>query len=189
MYIDSASDEELMELVAADNMQAFEALYGRYARRMQGFFFRMLNYDLSKAEDFTQELFLRVYERRLHFERGHTFSSWAFSMAYNLCKNEYRHKEVVEAHKTELNTSPVPSVEPEYELYHDRLVFDMKLKENLKKLPPEQMAVFALRYEEELPVAEIARILSCPEGTVKSRLHYVLKFLAQAMAVYNLKNE
>ena len=188
MEIDSASDEELMRLVTRDDIRAFEELYTRYARRLQGFFFRMLGYDTAKAEDFTQELFLKVYEQRLHFEHSRTFSSWVFAMAYNLCKNEYRHKEVVEAHEAELNASPAPSVEPEYELYHDRLVFDMKLKENLRKLTSEQIVVFALRYEEEFSIPEIARILSCPEGTVKSRLHYVLKFLSQAMAVYNLKN-
>ncbi len=188
MYINSASDEELMRLVASDDMRAFEELYARYARRLQGFFLRMLGYDMNKAEDFTQELFLKVYEHRLRFDEGSTFSSWAFAIAYNLCKNEYRHKEVVETHEAEVCALPLPVVEPEYELHHDRMVFDMKLKENLRKLSPEQMAVFALRYEEELPVAEIARILSCPEGTVKSRLHAVLRFLSQAMAVYNLKN-
>jgi len=97
------TDEELMRRVSRNDTTAFEEIYTRYAKRMQGFFIRMLGYDIAKAEDFTQELFLKVYESRSAYEEGRTFSSWAFSMAYNLCKNEYRHREVVETHELELN--------------------------------------------------------------------------------------
>ena len=95
------TDEQLMQLIGQGNQEAFRQLYERHARRLQGFFLRMLAYDEEKAKDFTQELFIKVYEQSPRFNEGKSpFTTWLYSMAYNLCKNEYRHQEVVEAYKT-----------------------------------------------------------------------------------------
>ncbi len=179
------TDEELMRWVSRNNAKAFEELYTRYARRIQGFFIRMLGYDIAKAEDFTQELFLKVYESRGAYEEGRTFSSWAFSMAYNLCKNEYRHQEVVENHEQELIYNSDATEEPTFEKIYDQAVFENQLSISLSKLSGDQLAAFTLRYNEELSVQEIARVLNCPEGTVKSRLHYALRSLSQSLSMYN----
>lgn len=81
------TDEQLMErFVFRDNEKAFEELYCRYAPRFKGFFIRMLSADGALADDFLQELFLRIYEARGSYQHGKQFSTWAFSMAYNLCK-------------------------------------------------------------------------------------------------------
>ena len=59
------TDEQLMErFVFRDNEKAFEELYCRYATRFKGFFIRMLSADGALADDFLQELFLRIYEAR-----------------------------------------------------------------------------------------------------------------------------
>lgn len=179
------TDEELMKRVSRNDTRAFEVLYTRYARRLQGFFIRMLGFDIPKAEDFTQELFLKIYEGRNAYEEGRSFSSWAFSMAYNLCKNEYRHREVVENHEAELLNSSDATEEPAFEHMYDQSVFENQLSLSLARLSGDQLAVFTLRYNEELSVPEIARILDCPEGTVKSRLHYALRTLSQSLSMYN----
>ena len=54
----------------------------------------------------------------------------------------------------------------------------------LDKLPPEQRVLFALRYEEELTVPQLAEVMGIPEGTVKSRLHYLLQYLRKKLKVY-----
>ena len=74
---------------------------------------------------------------------------------------------------------------PEFEAVHDRQVFDRQLKKALAGLTDEQRAAYTLRYEEELPVQEIAQVLCCPEGTVKSRLYYTLKVLQRSLSDYN----
>lgn len=179
------TDEELMRRVSRNDTDAFEEIYTRYANRMQGFFIRMLGYDIAKAEDFTQELFLKVYESRSAYEEGRIFSSWAFSIAYNLCKNEYRHREIVEIHELEQNYDSDTTEEPAFEKMYDRAVFENQLSISLTKLSADQLAAFTLRYNEELSVSEISRILDCPEGTVKSRLHYALRTLSQSLSMYN----
>ena len=71
---------------------------------------------------------------------------------------------------------------------HDRRIFNEQLKKVLASLTSEQRAAYTLRYEEELSVREIAQILHCPEGTVKSRLYYTLKILQRSLSNYNPKN-
>ena len=63
-------------------------------------------------------------------------------------------------------------------------MFDRELSALLDKLPPEQRVLFALRYEEELTVPQLAEVMGIPEGTVKSRLHYLLQYLRKKLKVY-----
>lgn len=56
----------------------------------------MMSGDVALADDFLQELFLRIYEARSSYQTGKQFSTWAFAIAYNFCKNEYRHREIEE---------------------------------------------------------------------------------------------
>ncbi|MEI3444376.1 MAG: sigma factor [Bacteroides thetaiotaomicron] len=90
------TDEQLMERFAFKKSEkAFEELYRRYAPRLKGFFIRMLSADVERWRmTFLQELFLRVYEARGSYQHGKQFSTWAFAIAYNLCKNEYRHRDI-----------------------------------------------------------------------------------------------
>ncbi|MBD3376282.1 hypothetical protein GF406_14690 [candidate division KSB1 bacterium] len=78
-------DERLMRLVQKREAGAFDVLYKRYSKMMLRYFFRMLNGDQNKAEDFLQETFLRVYERSAQFNTEHVFCPWLFTIAHNLC--------------------------------------------------------------------------------------------------------
>ena len=65
------TDEQLMERFATRrNEKAFEELYGRYAPRLKGFFMRMFSGNAALADDFLQELFLRIYEARDSYQQG-----------------------------------------------------------------------------------------------------------------------
>lgn len=185
------TDEQLMERFAVKGSErAFEELYRRYASRFKGFFIRMLTGDTALADDFLQELFLRIYESRSSYRHGKSFSTWAFAMAYNLCKNEYRHREVEENYVAQqlLSDEQEYSELPAFEVVHDHGVFCEELKRVLAGLTDEHRAAYTLRYEEELSVQEIAQVLHCPEGTVKSRLYYTLKTLQRMLSTYNPKN-
>lgn len=182
------TDEQLMERFATKKSEkAFEELYGRYAPRLKGFFMRMFFGNATLADDFLQELFLRIYEARGSYQSGKCFSTWVFSMAYNLCKNEYRHREIVEEYLSQQSYIEEKDycVAPEFEAVYDRQVFNEQLKKVLVSLTDEQRAAYTLRYEEELSVQEIAQVLHCPEGTVKSRLFYALKILQHSLSNYN----
>lgn len=87
----SLSDGQLMERVRRkDDEHAFAEIYRRYARLLQGFFFRRLGGDEEKSSDHRQDTFLKVWSSRWNYSDGQPFRTWIFSIAYNLCKNTYR---------------------------------------------------------------------------------------------------
>lgn len=110
-----------------------------------------------------------------------------FAMAYNLCKNEYRHRDIVAEYRLQQSyiKDGEDSPSSKFEVVYDRQVFNRQLKKVLAGLTDEQRAAYTLRYEEELSVQEIAQIVCCPEGTVKSRLYYTLKVLQRSLSDYN----
>ena len=176
-----APDETLMREIARGDERAFAVLYERYGGRMHRYFYRMLWRDAARAEDFTQELFLKIIEKPQLYDTTRPFRTWLYALAANLCKNEYRRK------KPELSDVVMPDAEIPAALLPetlDRELFDNCLRASIDQLNEHHRQCFVLRYQEELSVAEIAAILDCPEGTVKSRLHYALKRVAEGMGVF-----
>ena len=84
------SDEHLMKLIQGGDASAFNELYDRYSKRLLHYFYRMLGQKEDKAQDFLQDLFLKVIDKTDFFDTDKNFSTWIFTVAYNLCKNEYR---------------------------------------------------------------------------------------------------
>ena len=180
------SDEELMVLVRKDDDEsAFDELYRRYARRLHGFFFRMLGGDAEQAADFTQEVFLRLWSFRERYKVGSAVSPWLFTFAYNLCRNEYRQR-ALWAEDAMMDDKGVeePLFEEDYEQRLDDEEFDRALMAELERMTPERRMLFALRFEEELTVRQIAEIMGVAEGTIKSRLHSLVLGLQTKMRKY-----
>lgn len=100
--LEQASDERLMELVRKGDEPAFAALYDRYQGRLMSYFHRMLWKDRERAQDFVQELFTKLAQRPESYDPSRPFSTWLFSVANNLCKNEYRREEVRKRAEPEL---------------------------------------------------------------------------------------
>ncbi|MBR1877916.1 MAG: sigma-70 family RNA polymerase sigma factor [Paludibacteraceae bacterium] len=197
----SLSDERLMELVRlkADE-RAFDELYRRYARLLQGFFFRRLGGDAEQASDLLQDTFLRVWQALTshsdsgltshstggltsHSTGGPTSRSWLFTIAYNLCKNIYRSNQHEQAYLDSLPADE-PAEEAATPLQLDAAAFDQALQQELSRLPEPQQMLFELRFTQELTVPEIAAIIGIPEGTVKSRLHTLTNYLRLKLKDY-----
>ena len=176
------TDEQLMLRVSRGSESAFEELYRRYARRLQGFFFRQLGGDEMQAADYTHDVFLRMYEARDRYLEDSNVGTWLFSIAYNLCKNTYRHNEQVTAYLATLDAEPV--CDEEMEVRIDRSRLNEALQDALKSLPPPLRLLFSLHYEEELTIPQIAQIEHLPEGTVKSRLHKTITLIRKKLQHY-----
>ena len=168
------SDETLMLRAARGSERAFEELYSRYALRLKGFFCRQ-NSCRHLADDLTQDVFLRAYAARHTWREGKKVEPWLFSIAYNLCRNTWRHQQV-ESRWTEENeqTGADGAIMPSIEVELDCATLDRALHEILESLSDESRVLFSLRYEEEQSIAVIAGIIGIPEGTVKSRLHKLI---------------
>ena len=179
------SDEELMSLISLNDKTAFEELYYRYSKKMLTYFYRMLYGDYNKAKDFLQDLFLKIIERPEAFNSQKIFSAWFYSLAGNMCKNEYKKLEIRFEHaNSERNKS---NTEENTFDDIDLKSFTRELYMNLEKMDYEHKSTFLLRYGNELSIKEIAEILDCPEGTVKSRLFYTIKYLSEKLTIYDPK--
>lgn len=176
------SDEQLMLRVGAGSDAAFEELYRRYARRLQGFFFRQLGGDEGAAADATHDAFLRLFEARDRYREGRDFATWLFTIAYNLCRNRYRRNAYETDYLASLDAEPLTAEDIEVEM--DRETLHRALAAVLDNLPPPLRLLFSLRYEEELTVPQIASVLDIPQGTVKSRLHKTMLHIRRQLRDY-----
>ena len=87
LKMSAQTDEQLMNRAARGSDRAFEELYNRHARRLQGFFVRRLSGDAVLAADFMHDAFLRLYDARSRYREGENFRAWLYTIAYNLLKN------------------------------------------------------------------------------------------------------
>ena len=174
------TDEELMQRARHGNDTAFEELYRRYARRLQGFFFRQLGGDDEAAADLTHDVFLRAYEAKDRYSEGSNVATWFFSIAYNLCKNTYRHNEHVTRFLTTLDAEPSTEEDVEVRLTQEQQ--QDAVRKVLQSLPPPLHLLFSLHYEEGLTIPQIAQIEHLSEGTVKMRIHKTMNIIRQKLA-------
>ncbi len=180
-----------MLYVCRGKVEAFDVLYDRYGRNMLNYFTRMLNYDHNHAEDALQDLFLKIAESPEQFDRTRSFKTWIYSVAHNTCKNYYRHLQVKQHSHQELYYQQQQVNENMFLKLAGRIDgsgFRKMLDEVLMELPVEKKEAFILKYQEDKTISEIALIQGCPEGSVKSRLHYTLKILEEKLKVFNPVN-
>ena len=179
LRLSDQSDEQLMKRAARGNDRAFEELYNRHARRLQGFFVRRLGNDAELAADFMHDTFLRLYAARETYREGRNFRTWLFTIAYNLCRNYHRNQlTIISDEGIDITDDANFEVDLEMKDLHDAL------RAVLRKLPEPYAMLFSLHYEEELTVPQIANIVDLPEGTVKSRLHKTMNIIKQNLKQY-----
>jgi RNA polymerase sigma-70 factor (ECF subfamily) len=183
------TDEELMQCIQRGDTSAFRELYDRYSKRLLYYFYRELGGDEEKAQDFLQEIFLKVVEKPNLFDVERKFSTWIFTVAYNMCKNEYRRLEVREIVQNNVDMDEVSHL---FESEHhdaeenvDQKLFQKALLAELGKFQDGHRSAFVLRYQQSLSIKEIGQILRCSEGTVKSRLFYTTRKLARRLRAFN----
>ncbi len=179
-------DVELMLLLRKGRKEAFSILYERYADKLVSFFYRMLNKDNEKAQDFMHDLFVKIIENPASFDTGKRFDTWIFHIAYNMCKNEYRKMTVRDEYR-DRQIYKLPYSEESVKNKIDQQKFSEELNESLGSLDEKHRTVFILRYQQDLSLKEIAGILDCPEGTVKSRLFKAIKVLSEKLIVFDPK--
>lgn len=169
-----------MEALANGDQQAFNELYTRYNRRLYYYFYRMLGNDSEVANDFLQDLFLKIIHKPGLYKSGNKFSGWIFAIAHNMCKNEYRRREVRKHIQNEdcperLEQEISPGTEPDKEHLIAQLFAE------LEGLEESQKSILLLKYKENFSLKEIAEILDLPIGTIKSRLHYARHELSERL--------
>lgn len=179
------TDRQLLIQAARGHQPAFTALYQRYGARLYAYFVQRLAGDRARAEDLKQQVFLKLLESKAFREADQgpdDLSSLLFTIAANLLKNEYRGNERRQRRETaysELKTASSPPPEPRAEARRVNLA--------LEQLPDHQRLCVELRFQKGLSTEQAAEALGCSPGTVKSRLHYGLRKLAELLKASEIK--
>ena len=179
------SDEELMKLLSKGNQKAFDEIYLRYSDVLFGYFMKMLARDKEKCEDMVHDLFAKIIRKPDYFNVNRSFRTWVFSVACNMCKNEYKRISVRKHVSNDFE--PTKSLQAESDTLkkvHES-TFSESFYKALNALDEKHKNVFALRHFEGLSMKEIAETLEINEGTVKSRLFYATKTLAKELKEFN----
>jgi RNA polymerase sigma-70 factor (ECF subfamily) len=182
----NVSDEELMFHIGNGDSGYIKEIYNRYNKKLLYYFYRMLGGDEEKSQDFLQDVFLKIIENPEKFNQSMKFSTWIFTIASNLCKNEYRRLKVRENTRTESNLDHHEHSNPVDILQKmDQEELEKVIQLELRNMEPEQRSTFLLRFQENLSIKEISQILNCAPGTVKSRIFYISKKLNNRLKQYN----
>jgi len=160
------TDEELMVAVARGDAGALQELCRRYGRPLYRFLARQTGG--RDAEDLYQETWLRVVRAAARFAPERRFSTWLFQIGLNLARDWHRRRPPEPVDPATLSATaagPGGLAAAEAGLDARRL---------LAALPEAQRSAVILRYYHDLSEEEVAGILGCPRGTVKSRLHHAM---------------
>jgi len=167
------SDIELMMRVKDGDDSAFNELIRRHYRSVMNFIYRFTR-DRENSEDLTQEVFLRIYRSVKSYKPEAKFTTWLFKIATNLCitKVKYRNKE---------QTLSLDDVSGTEDLKDSKISdgFDLKYRSEMRKIifdalnsipERERVSIILCKYE-GLSYDEVAEVIGCTVGAVKTYVH------------------
>ena len=178
-HLQTLEDGDVVKAFRRGEERAFQELVSRYQARLLNFIYRTIG-DRDKAEDLVQETFIRVYRHIGRFNCSKKFSTWIYTIASNLAKNELRNRarnRVCFSHPNKKDWQEDdrvlrfedPSTRPD-DLYRKRHLKEL-VEKAVAQLPPHHREVFILRELQGKAYEEICEITSVKLGTVKSRLN------------------
>jgi RNA polymerase sigma-70 factor (ECF subfamily) len=175
------TDEDLVRLVIAGERDLFAPIYERYYWRV----FRMaygMTGNHGSAEDLTQEIFMRAYQRLKEFRGESAFSTWLYRVAVNHSLNYRRkHQDEREESAGETDPQPVAGESTTAEAGAMREQMTAQVHRALLALKPKLRMIVILKDIEGLSYEEIAQRANCSTGTVASRLNRSRKLLARKL--------
>jgi RNA polymerase sigma-70 factor, ECF subfamily len=183
------TDEQLVwRMQQQDDSAAFGELAQRWEQPIRRLCERMTG-DAHKAQDLAQDVFARVFARRMEFRPDGKFSTFLWRVALNLCYDELRRRQrrgefsLDELIADDAIALPDEALSPSARL--EERERGEAVRAVLQRLPEHYRAVVVLRHYEGLKFREIAEVLNIAEGTVKSRMSEALDQLAVLLKEFN----
>ena len=181
----------LIKLVKKGDKKAYNTLVLKYQDRLVFSVYKFLK-DFELAQDIAQEAFIKAYKNIEKFRGDSQFYTWIYRIAINTAKNvistKARASEVYDNDTADqlLSESATTSENPENILQAEQL--RSEINKALQNLPEDIRVTLSLREFDGLSYEEIAKVLNCPIGTVRSRIHKGREMLDQTFSKYNLSN-
>jgi RNA polymerase sigma-70 factor (ECF subfamily) len=172
----AAADQLLVKRVQAGDKRAFDLLVKQYQHKIIGLIGRYV-YDQHEALDVAQEAFIKAYRALPGFRGDSAFYTWLYRIAINTAKNHLvaRNRrppdvdvDVDDAQYLGAENELRDLETPENALYRDEM--ERVVKQTLDRLPEDLRVALTLREFEGMSYEDIANVMDCPVGTVRSRI-------------------
>lgn len=169
-------DQQLVERVQAGDKRAFDLLVGKYQHKIIGLVGRYV-YDHHEAMDIAQEAFIKAYRALPRFRGDSAFYTWLYRIAINTAKNHLVSRsrrtpdvdvDVADAEYFDGGDELRELENPENSLFRDELA--LVVKKALDQLPQDLRSALTLREFDGMSYEDIALVMDCPVGTVRSRI-------------------
>jgi RNA polymerase sigma-70 factor, ECF subfamily len=178
------SDEALIEAAERGDGDAAACLYHRHIDRVHRICYRIV-LDSSQVPDCVQEVWTRVFQNLSRFRHERPFAVWLNAVAAHTAIDYYRRckRRGVPRDIDEVGAESLAADERMDDRPLDDATIRRRVQEALEEVSVRQRTAFVLRYFEDLPLPEIARLLGCGEGTVRTHLRRCLLALRAKLAV------
>jgi RNA polymerase sigma-70 factor, ECF subfamily len=177
--VEATADEALIAAIAAGDERAMRTLYNRHRVRVFRFAIRLVD-DAASAEDVVSEAFIEVWRQADRFEGRSSVSTWIMSIARFKALSVRRRRQETELDGKLVETVADQSSSPE------QIVLEMdrsaQLRACLTQLSPDHREIIDLVYYHDKTIEEVAEIVGVPKNTVKTRMFYARRRLAQLLA-------
>lgn len=182
---DAKTDEQLVELILNNHSELFARLYDRHYLKIYRITFGMTG-SRETAEDLTQEIFLRAFQKLKQFSAASSFSTWLHRLAVNYTINHCQ-REKKNQHRTSTDDLILSDKDHEFEKAMVQKQLREIISEALSTLKPDLRMVVILKDIEGCNYEEIAQRMGCPIGTVGTWLNRGRLQLAKQLADYKGK--
>jgi RNA polymerase sigma-70 factor (ECF subfamily) len=173
---DEYPDNELLRRTAEGDLGALEQLFLRYQRQIYQLALGITR-NVETAEEILQDTYYRLYKHAVDLDGSTPLLPWLYRVAANLSYNHARRRRLWSEPFHALAERLFAPSRRSPERIAEQHELQALVRATLDELPPNQRAVLVLHYLHDYSIPEIAGILECPEGTVKSRLHKARKLL------------
>ena len=178
MTAQAVSDELLLESIADGNRTSMHILYARHNVRVYRFILRIVR-DATVAEDLVSQVFLDVWRTATQFEGRSQVSTWLLSIARFKALTSLRQRRFEDIDQEDVREIPDEADTPEASLA--RTTTSEILRACVAKLSPAHREIINLVYYHEKSVEEVGEIIGIPQSTVKTRMFYARKQLADLL--------
>jgi RNA polymerase sigma-70 factor (ECF subfamily) len=177
------TDHQLVLRVQKGDKRAFDLLVLKYQYKLQAIVGRFIR-DTDEVADVTQEAFIKAYKALPKFRGDSQFYTWLYRIAINTAKNYLVSRsrrpantdiDVEDAEQFANNDKLIDQASPESSMMTDELA--AIIKNSLNALPEDLRTALTLREFEGMSYEDIAAVMGCPVGTVRSRIFRAREFL------------
>jgi len=176
-------DDALVEAIQAGDRNAAACLYHRHIDRVHRICYRIVS-DPMQVQDCVQEVWLKVFRKLGRFRCDRPFTAWLNTVTANTAIDHYRkwirHRKHGQASGIDPNTVANDENPGNHQLDGD--LVQARIRAALETISVNQRTAFVLRYYEEMPIADIAQIIGCSQGAVRTHIRRSLLALRTKLA-------